>query len=165
VRSGGVLRVTTIGCAVLAAAIVVAAALAGHAGFGIGLAAGLLVGSLNGYVIQGMLERRTPFRIASLGRLIGFSSLVLVAVLIFGTQAWTLPLGIGLAQRPRSEFVLSSKVGRLLYDGGEVHRDDGEGGFDMETSMRRRLTYGPLPSWSAKADHPRVCPSHARCLT
>jgi O-antigen/teichoic acid export membrane protein len=98
VRSGGVLRVTTIGCAVLAAAIVVAAALAGHVGFGIGLAAGLLVGSLNGYVIQGMLERRTPFRIASLGRLIGFSSLVLVAVLIFGTQAWTLPLGIGLAQ-------------------------------------------------------------------
>jgi O-antigen/teichoic acid export membrane protein len=93
-----VLRVTTIGCAVLAAAIVVVAALAGHAGFGIGLAAGLLVGSLNGYVIQGMLERRTPFRIASLGRLIGFSSLVLVAVLIFGTQAWTLPLGIGLAQ-------------------------------------------------------------------
>jgi hypothetical protein len=93
-----VLKMTTIGCAVLAAAIVVAATLAGHISFGIGLAAGLLLGSLNGYVIQAMLERRTAFRLASLGRLIGFSSLVLVAVLIFGTQAWTVPLGIGLAQ-------------------------------------------------------------------
>ena len=89
---------TTIGCAVLATAIVVATTLAGHPGFGIGLSAGVLLGSLNGYVIQGMLERRTPFRTASLVRLIGFSSLALVAVLIFGTQAWTLPLGIGLAQ-------------------------------------------------------------------
>ena len=97
-RSGGVLKMTTIGCAVLAAVIVVATTWAGYAGFGIGLAAGLLLGSLNGYVIQGMLERRTPFRTASLGRLIGFSSLVLVAALIFGTRAWTLPLGIGLAQ-------------------------------------------------------------------
>jgi len=31
-------------------------------------------------------------------RLAGFSSLVLVAVYVFGTQAWTVPLGIGLAQ-------------------------------------------------------------------
>ena len=92
------LKLTTIGCAVLAAAIVVATTLAGHFGFGIGLAAGVLLGSLNGYVIQRMLERRTPFRASSLGRLIGFSSLVLVAVLIFGTQAWTVALGIGLAQ-------------------------------------------------------------------
>ena len=97
-RSGGVLKMTTIGCAVLAAAILAATTLAGHFGFGIGLAAGLLLGSLNGYVIQGMLDRKTPFRVASLGRLVGFSSLVLVAVLIFGTQAWTVPLGIGLAQ-------------------------------------------------------------------
>jgi hypothetical protein len=98
VKSGGVLKMTVIGCAVLALAIVVASTLAGHPGFGIGLAAGLLLGSFNGYVIQGMLGRRTPFRTASVVRLAGFSSLVLVAVLVFGTQAWTVPLGIGLAQ-------------------------------------------------------------------
>ena len=50
-------------------------------------------------------------------------------------------LGAGLAGRPRSEFVLSSKVGRLLYDSGEPQRDDGDGGFDMTTTMRRRLDY------------------------
>jgi O-antigen/teichoic acid export membrane protein len=89
---------TTIGCAVLAAAIVVASTLAGHVGFGVGLAAGLLVGSLNGYMIQELLARRTPFRAASLMRLVAFSSMVLIAALVFGTQAWTVPLGIGLAQ-------------------------------------------------------------------
>ena len=97
-RSGGVLKLTTVGCAVLAAATIVGSALAGHLGFGIGLATGLVLGSFNGYVIQGLLERRAPFRIASLMRLAAFSALVLVAALIFGPQAWTVPLGIGLAQ-------------------------------------------------------------------
>lgn len=92
------LKMTTIGCAVLAAAIVVAATLFGHMSVGIGLAAGLLIGSVNGYAIQELLVRRTPFRLASLMRLAAFSSLVLVAAVIFGTQAWTVPLGIGLAQ-------------------------------------------------------------------
>ena len=92
------LKMTTIGCAVLAAATVVASTLSGHTGFGAGLAAGLLLGSLNGYVIQELLVRRTPFRTASLVRLVAFSSLVLIAVVLFGTQAWTVPLGIGLAQ-------------------------------------------------------------------
>ena len=97
-RSGGVLRMTTVGCAVLAAAIVVGSVFTGHLGFGIGLATGLLLGSVNGYAIQGLLARRTPFRLASLMRLVAFSSLVLIAALLFGTQAWTVPLGIGLAQ-------------------------------------------------------------------
>ena len=92
------LKMTTIGCAVLAVAIVVASTLFGHVSVGIGLGAGLLVGSLNGYAIQELLVRRTPFRIASLMRLVAFSSLVLLAAVIFGIQAWTVPLGIGLAQ-------------------------------------------------------------------
>ena len=89
---------TTISCAILAVAIVVASTLFGHVSVGIGLGAGLLLGSLNGYAIQELLVRRTPFRIASLLRLGAFSSLVLLAAVVFGTQAWTLPLGIGLAQ-------------------------------------------------------------------
>ncbi|MHB8611840.1 MAG: hypothetical protein ACYDAL_05355 [Candidatus Dormibacteraceae bacterium] len=97
-RSGGMLKVTMVGCAVLAAAAVVGSALTGHLGFGVGLATGLVLGSFNGYVIQGMLARRAPFRLASLMRLVAFSALVLVAALIFGPQAWTVPLGIGLAQ-------------------------------------------------------------------
>jgi hypothetical protein len=95
-RSGGVLRMTTIGCALLAAATVAGTALTGHLGFGAGIAVGLLMGPVNGYAIQELLVRGTPFRIASLIRLVALSSLVLLAALIFGTQAWTVPLGIGL---------------------------------------------------------------------
>ena len=92
------LKVTTVGCAVLAAITVVGSALTGHLGFGTGLATGLVLGSFNGYVIQGLLARRAPFRLASLARLVAFSGLVLLAAAIFGPQAWTVPLGIGLAQ-------------------------------------------------------------------
>jgi hypothetical protein len=97
-RSGGVLKMTTIGCAALAAATVAGCALTGHLAFGAGIAAGLLLGPVNGYAIQELLVRRTPFRLASLIRLVALSSLVLLAAVIFGTQAWTVPLGIGLGQ-------------------------------------------------------------------
>jgi O-antigen/teichoic acid export membrane protein len=97
-RSGGMLKVTMVGCAVLAAVTVVGSALTGHLGFGVGLAAGLVLGSVNGYAILGLLARKAPFRIASLMRLVAFSALVLVAAVAFGPQAWTVPLGIGLAQ-------------------------------------------------------------------
>jgi O-antigen/teichoic acid export membrane protein len=97
-RSGGMLKVTMVACVVLAAATVVGSALTGHLGFGVGLATGLVLGSFNGYAIQGLLARRAPFRVASLMRLVAFSALVLIAVVAFGPQAWTVPLGIGLAQ-------------------------------------------------------------------
>jgi hypothetical protein len=96
--SGGLLRMTTIGCAALAAAIGVGCVLTGHPAVGIGLAAGLLLGPVNGYAIQELLVRRTPFRMASLARLVAMSALVLLAAVLFGTQAWTVPLGIGIAQ-------------------------------------------------------------------
>lgn len=90
------LRMTTIGCAALAAATVVGSALTGHLAFGAGVAAGLMLGPVNGYAMQELLVRRTPFRLASVGRLVALSSLVLLAAVIFGTSAWTVPLGIGL---------------------------------------------------------------------
>ncbi|MDQ2942269.1 MAG: hypothetical protein M3R21_01205 [Candidatus Dormibacteraeota bacterium] len=97
-RSGGVLKMTVTACAVLAAAIAVGGALTGHTSIGLGIAAGLLLGSLNGYLIQALLGRGTPMLAGSLLRLIGFSSIVLAAALLLGSAAWTVPLGIGLAQ-------------------------------------------------------------------
>jgi O-antigen/teichoic acid export membrane protein len=92
------LKVTVVACAALAAGAVVGSAFTGHLGFGIGLATGLLLGSFNGYAIRELLTRGAPFRVASLVRLVAFSGLVLVAAVAFGPQAWTVPLGIGLAQ-------------------------------------------------------------------
>jgi hypothetical protein len=97
-RSVGLLKTTVTACAVLAAAIVTDSALTGHLSMGLGIAAGLLLGSLNGYLIQGLLGRGTPMVAGSLLRLVIFSSIVLLAALMLGTAAWTLPLGIGIAQ-------------------------------------------------------------------
>jgi hypothetical protein len=97
-RSGGLLKTTVTACAVLAASTVAASALTGHLSLGLGIAAGLLLGSLNGYLIQALLGRGTPMVAGSLLRLVMFSSIVLVAALMFDTEAWTLPLGIGIAQ-------------------------------------------------------------------
>ncbi|MDQ2923773.1 MAG: hypothetical protein M3Q90_05705 [Candidatus Dormibacteraeota bacterium] len=97
-RSGGVLKVTVTACALLAAAIAIGAALAGHFPIGIGIGAGLLLGSLNGYFIQFLLGRGAPMVAGSLLRLVIFSAIVLVFALMLGSAAWTVPLGIGLAQ-------------------------------------------------------------------
>ena len=97
-RSGGVLKMTVTSCALLAAAIGIFAALTGHISLGVGIAAGLLLGSMNGYLIQTLLGRGTPFVAASLLRLVAFSLLAIGAALLLGRAAWTVPLGIGLAQ-------------------------------------------------------------------
>ena len=95
---GRLLKTTVTACAALAAALVAVTALTGHLSFGLGIAAGLLLGSLNGYLIQALLGRGTPMVAGSLLRLVMFSSIVLIAALMLGTAAWTLPLGIGIAQ-------------------------------------------------------------------
>ena len=96
--SGGLLKVTVTICAVLAALIAIGAALIGHASVGMGLAAGLLLGSLNGYLIQSLLGRGTPFVAGSLLRLVMFSSIAIVAALLLRGIGWSIPLGIGVAQ-------------------------------------------------------------------
>jgi hypothetical protein len=97
-RSGGVLKVTVTACALLAAVMVIGGALSGHLSIGTGIAAGLLLGSFNGYFLQALLGRGTPMVAGSLLRLVAFTSVVMIAALVLGSAAWTLPLGIGLAQ-------------------------------------------------------------------
>ena len=97
-RSGGVLKMTVTACALLAAAIVGGAALIGHLPLGIGIAAGLLLGSLNGYFIQALMGRGTPMVAGSLLRLVMLSLLAIILALILGAAAWTVPMGIGVAQ-------------------------------------------------------------------
>jgi len=97
-RSGGVLKITVTACAFLAAVIAIGAAFLGHLSLGMGIAAGLLLGSLNGYFLQALLGRGTPMVAGSLLRLVAFTSVVMMAALMLGSAAWTLPLGIGLAQ-------------------------------------------------------------------
>ena len=96
--SGGLLKKMVAACVVLAIAAAVIGFVSGYALTGAGLAAGLMLGSLNGYLIQSLMARGTPFALSGLIRILLFSSLVLIAALTLRTAAWTLPLGIGLAQ-------------------------------------------------------------------
>ena len=96
--SGGLLRQTLLACAVLSVAIAVVASAIGHTAIGLAMAVGLMLGSANGYLIQGLLNRGAPFVAASLLRIVLFSSLVLIAALTMRSSAWAVALGIGLAQ-------------------------------------------------------------------
>ncbi len=96
--SGRLLKMTVGGCAALAAIALAAGFVTGHPGAGAGLAAGLVLGSANGYLLQGLMARRTPFVASSLMRIVFFTSLVLVAALAFRSAAWSIALGLGLAQ-------------------------------------------------------------------
>lgn len=96
--SGGVLQKTVMGCLVLAVATVVVGSAVGYMAVGFGLAAGLMLGSLNGYLIQGLLARGAPFVASSLLRILLLSTLVLAAAFVLRGMAWTVPLGIGAAQ-------------------------------------------------------------------
>ena len=96
--SGGLLQKTMVGCLILAAVAGIAGVVSGYAGVGAGLAVGLLLGSVNGYLIQGLLNRGAPFVAASLLRIVFFSSIVLMAALLLRDTAWALALGIALAQ-------------------------------------------------------------------
>jgi D-threo-aldose 1-dehydrogenase len=48
-------------------------------------------------------------------------------------------LGLGLRSRPRDEYVLSSKVGRIIYSADTEAPDDE--GFDIRTTRRRRWDF------------------------
>lgn len=85
-------------CSIAAVAATVIASVLGHPAAGLAMAAGLLLGSLNGYLIQGLLNRGAPFAASSLVRILFFSSLVLMGAFILRSNAWALALGIGLAQ-------------------------------------------------------------------
>ena len=97
-KVGALLRETMTASALLAATAIVAGLVVGRLPIGIGLGAGLLVGSLNGHLVLGSLQRRLPFVAASIGRMIVISAgAVLVAVLL-RAEAWSVLLGVATAQ-------------------------------------------------------------------
>ena len=83
----------------VAALAVCALTITGHTRAGVALAAGLLLGSLNGAWAQRTLGSEISFRAASLGRLGVLSALGLATGFALGTDVVWLPLaGLALAQ-------------------------------------------------------------------
>ena len=97
-RAGSVQRETLGVSAALAAMVAFAATALGYGGPGAGLALGLVLGSLNGFIIQSLLERRAPILPTSVLRLAMFSVLALVVARLTGLSVWPLVAGLGMAQ-------------------------------------------------------------------
>jgi hypothetical protein len=98
VRSSGMLRDTVVASAVLAIAVTAVAGLLGNLSIGFGLAAGLMLGSANGYAIAALIGQDAPFLAGSMVRLATLTALALLVALVFGVSAWPVALGVGAAQ-------------------------------------------------------------------
>ena len=94
----GILRETAVGCAIVALAAALVAGVAGHAAPGIGIAIGLLLGSINGYLIVAMLDLNSPFLFVSLMRLAMLSAVAVGAALVLQSPPWAVVFGVGAAQ-------------------------------------------------------------------
>ena len=92
------LRETVIASAILALVATTIAGLFGQITIGVGLGAGLLLGSANGYAIQALLGQAAPFLAGSLLRLATLSALALLLAVAVGISAWPVMIGIAGAQ-------------------------------------------------------------------
>ena len=92
------LRETVLASAALAVAMILLAAVTGHLTFGLSVAAGLILGSGNGYLVLALLKQGTPMVAGAIFRLIPITALVLIASLVFGMFVWPAVLGLAAAQ-------------------------------------------------------------------
>lgn len=89
---------TLAGSAVLAVAAAATFGLAGHADVGIGLAAGLLVGSANVLLIPFLMTQGAPSIAGNGLRLLVLSVMALAAAFALGGSMWPVMIGVAAAQ-------------------------------------------------------------------
>jgi hypothetical protein len=92
------LRDTVIASALLAVVITLLGGFTGHLTFGLAVAAGLILGSGNGYLVLALFNRGTSFVAGSMFRIVTITALALLASLAFGVLVWPAILGVAAAQ-------------------------------------------------------------------
>jgi hypothetical protein len=98
VRAGSIQQGTLTTSFVLAGAMFVVAGLAGQALLGVGVGIGMIIGSLNGFIIKAALDRGAPMLVTSFLRLVLFSLLAVGAARLIGGSVWPVVIGIGVTQ-------------------------------------------------------------------
>jgi hypothetical protein len=98
VRAGSIQQETLIGSLVLAGGVFVGAGLAGYTLLGAGLGMGLVLGSLNAFIIKLTLDRGVPMLASGLLRMAMLTLLALIAARLVGTTVWPVVAGIAGAQ-------------------------------------------------------------------
>jgi hypothetical protein len=97
-KLGSVVRDTVVASAALATIIVLVAGAAGDFLLGLGVGAGLVIGSFNGPLVAGALGTGAPFVASSLVRMAVVSAIAILAAVLLGTAAWAVLIGVGAAQ-------------------------------------------------------------------
>ena len=97
-RSGGILKDTVVASAAAAAVAIVAGIVLGQLSTGAGLAAGLLIGSLNGHALAALMSRGAPFVASTIVRLAAISAVAIAVAILLRSDIWAVMLGVGAAQ-------------------------------------------------------------------
>ena len=97
-RFGGILKETVAASAAAAVVAILAGAVLGHFSTGAGLAAGLLIGSLNGHALTALMTRRAPFLASTIVRLAAFSAVAIAVAILLRSDMWAVLLGVAAAQ-------------------------------------------------------------------
>ena len=97
-RFRGILRDTLVASAALAAITIPISAILGQLSTGAGLAAGLLLGAVNGPLVAAGLVRDIPFVVGTVLRLGLLSAVGIAAAVLLGGSIWSVLLGVGFAQ-------------------------------------------------------------------
>ena len=97
-KIGGLLRDTVAVSTAAAVLAIVFSGIAGQLTIGIGIGAGLVIGSLNGHLVAALLARDTPFVMGSVVRMAVLSAFAVLAAVLLGSPAWAVLLGVGGAQ-------------------------------------------------------------------
>ena len=97
-RFGGILKETVAASAAVAMFAIFAGALLGHLSTGAGLAAGLLIGSLNGHALSALMSCGTPLVASTIVRLAAFTAVAIAVAFLLGSDAWAVLLGVAAAQ-------------------------------------------------------------------
>ena len=94
----GIPRATLGWSAALGVVAAFVALMSGHFPIGLGLGAGLLVGSVNGYLVIALMDRNASFVASSLIRLAVVSAVAILFGILLSSVAWSVLIGVAAAQ-------------------------------------------------------------------
>ena len=97
-KVGGLLRDTVAVSSAMTVLVVLITGIAGHLTLGVGLGAGLIIGSLNGHLLAALLAVETPFVMGSFVRMAVLSAVAVLTAVLLGSPTWAVLLGVGGAQ-------------------------------------------------------------------
>ena len=93
-----IVRATWTASAALASIAFLAGFVLNQRPLGLGFALGLLVGAVNGELIQRVIDSRAPFVVSSVVRMAAVSALAILVALLVGGSPIAVLLGVGAAQ-------------------------------------------------------------------